>query len=331
MHRLSSAAASADASQSDVTSLGNSLVIGIASSALFDLTESDLVFRTEGRAAYERYQDDHLADRLTPGTAFAFIQRLLGLNDLQPDLVEVIVLSRNSPKSGLRVMESIRAHGLPISRAIFREGLAAHEFMPDFNMSLFLSANQPDVVEAVASGHPAGQVLPCEPAADDEDGALRLAFDFDGVLADDSSERYYQARRSLDEYQAHEATLATQPLGPGPLKDFLAGINRVQQVEQAAADTDPGYHKRVRVSLITARNAPAHERAIRSLEGWGVRVDDAFFLGGIPKTAVLNRLRPHIFFDDQLKNLADPQLGTPAVHIPFGIHNSRGQAAAADA
>lgn len=300
--------------------LSRSLVVGVASSALFDLTESDEVFRQRGRDEYERYQQEHLDDVLAPGTAFPFVQRLLSLNSLGEDLIEVIVMSRNSARSGLRVMRSVKAHGLPITRAVFREGTSSYEFMPTLNMSLFLSANKQDVVAAVQAGHAAGHVLPSSAAAEPGDDGLRIAFDFDGVLASDASERRFQSG-TFDEYTRYEHSNADVPLDPGPLAGFLAAINRIQQIEHEAVSSGKSRSARVRVSLVTARNAPAHERPIRSLEAWGVRVDDAFFLGGISKTGVLNTLRPHIFFDDQLQNLSDPGLVAPAVHIPFGIHN----------
>jgi 5'-nucleotidase len=301
--------------------LTKALVVGIASSALFDLSECDSVFREEGRAAYEKYQEDHLKDTLAPGTAYPFIHRLLALNSLRPGLVEVIVMSRNSPKSGLRVMESIRDHRLDITRSVFREGESSFQFMPTFNMSLFLSANREDVVAAVEAGHPAGHVLPSAARLDPDDDSLRLAFDFDGVLADDASERRFQEDGSLEQYCKYESAHANEPLTPGPLKNFLQAVNGIQELEDARLDSDPKYRKRVRVSLVTARNAPAHERSIRSLEAWGLHVDDAFFLGGLSKTGVLNALLPHMFFDDQLKNIKDPDLSTPSVHIPFGVHN----------
>lgn len=301
-------------------SLKDSLVVGIASSALFDLEESDRVFREEGRNRYAKYQEKHLDDPLKPGTAFPFVKRLLGLNQLQPALVEVIILSRNSPKSGMRVMRSIAAHELPITRSVFREGEAPFAFMPAFNMSLFLSANRDDVAAAVTAGHPAGRVLPFNSSPDDDDTSLRLAFDFDGVLGSDEAERVFQ-EGTLEAYFEYEKVHADEPLSPGPLTNFLAGVNRLQDAEEARAAHDGTYKKRVRVSMVTARNAPANERPIRSLESWGVRVDDAFFLGGLDKTDVLNTLKPHIFFEDQEKNLSNPALSTPAVHIPFGIHN----------
>ncbi|MGR6968109.1 5'-nucleotidase [Streptomyces cynarae] len=298
------------------------LVIGIASSALFDLAEADAVFRERGEEVYRSYQEQHLHDTLGKGVAFPFIRRLLSLNDLSPDdpLVEVIVLSRNDPDTGLRVMRSIQSHGLPISRAIFMQGRSPYHFMPALNMSLFLSANETDVREAVALGLPAGRVLGTGAADESEDQDLRIAFDFDGVLADDASEQVYQAD-GIEGFRSHETMNAATPHDPGPLRDFLASVNRLQQREEEQRAKDPDYKIRVHVSLVTARNAPAHERAVRSLKGWGVTVNDAFFLGGIDKSTIMGVLKPHIFFDDQVSHLAGTSRSTPSVHVPFGKMN----------
>ncbi|MGX1886937.1 5'-nucleotidase [Streptomyces sp. NPDC055287] len=299
------------------------LVIGIASSALFDLAEADAVFREQGEEAYRAYQEEHLDDTLAKGVAFSFIRWLLSLNDLtaaDDPLVEVIVLSRNDPDTGLRVMRSIQKYGLSITRAIFMQGRSPYRFMPALNMSLFLSANETDVREAVALGLPVGHVL--GPAAVDEvdDGHLRIAFDFDGVLADDSSEQVFQAD-GIEGFRSHETMNAATPHDPGPLRDFLANINRLQQREEEERVKNPDYKIRVHVALVTARNAPAHERAVRSLKGWGVTVNDAFFLGGIDKSAITSILRPHIFFDDQVSHLVGTSRSTPSVHVPFGKMN----------
>lgn len=288
-------------------SLENLLVIGVASSALFDLTESDTVFVTKGEQAYRAYQEAHLSEPFAAGVAFPFIRRLLRLNDIGP-LVEVIVLSRNSPDTGLRILRSAAHHGLTMTRAIFTQGRAPHEFMPALNMSLFLSANENDVRRATQAGLPAGQVLKSS-FQDDDDPALRIAFDFDGVLADDASERIYQTG-GLDQFQQHEATNVVTPLDPGPLRNFLAGVNRIQRQAE----------DRIRVSVVTARSAPAHERAVNSLKAWGLTVNDAFFLGGLRKGPILDVLRPHIFFDDQRGHLIET---VPCVHVPFGVANER--------
>ena len=193
-------------------------------------------------------------------------------------------------------------------------------------MSLFLSANGADVREAIRMGFAAGRVVGRAAddghAADDDGGTdLRIAFDFDGVLADDSSERLYQ-EGTLEAYQANESALADVPLPKGPLAAFLEKINHIQRIEDAKHDADPGgYERRVRVAVVTARSAPAHERAINSIHQWGLRVNDAFFLGGIDKGPVLGVLQPHIFFDDQRRHVDTASRSTPSVHIPFGELN----------
>ena len=308
--------------------LERALVVGIASSALFDLEASDAVFRQDGEQKYREYQRDHLDDALAPGVAFPFIRRLLALNDLSGDerLVEVVVLSRNDPETGLRVMRSVERHGLDITRAIFMQGRSPYRFMEPLRMSLFLSANEADVREAIRMGFAAGRVVGRAAddghAADDDGGTdLRIAFDFDGVLADDSAEQFYQ-KRSLKEYQENESALADVPLPKGPLAAFLEKINHIQRIEDAKHDADPGgYKRRVRVAVVTARSAPAHERPINSIRQWGLRVNDAFFLGGIDKGPVLGVLQPHIFFDDQRRHVDTASRSTPSVHIPFGELN----------
>ena len=302
--------------------LERALVIGVASSALFDLSESDAVFRNEGEEKYRAYQRENLDEILEPGVAFPFIRRLLDLNDLSEDerLVEVVILSRNDPETGLRVMRSVKHHGLDITRAIFMQGRAPYRFMGPLSMSLFLSANEDDVREAMSLGFVAGHVV--GPGVDDDGGNdLRIAFDFDGVLATDSAEQVYQ-KSTLEDYQRNEAALADEALPRGPMADFLGKINRIQGIEDACSARDPqGFQRRVRVAVVTARSAPAHERAINSIRQWGLRVNDAFFLGGLPKGPMLEVLQPHIFFDDQRRHVDGAAPSTPSVHIPFGEIN----------
>ena len=302
--------------------LEHALVIGVASSALFDLRESDAVFREQGEERYREYQREHLDDVLEPGVAFPFIRRLLDLNDLsdRERLVEVVILSRNDPETGMRVMRSVAHHGLDITGAIFMQGRAPYRFMEPLRMSLFLSANEDDVREAIDMGFAAGRVVG-RAQPDDGDTDLRIAFDFDGVLADDSAERVFQSE-GLDGYQESESALAEVPLSRGPMADFLEKINRIQGIEESKSLDDPsGYRRRVHVAVVTARSAPAHERAINSIGQWGLRVNDAFFLGGIDKGPILEVLRPHIFFDDQRRHVEGAALSTPSVHIPFGEIN----------
>ena len=312
--------------------LKDRLVIGLASSALFDLRESDAIFRDQGEAAYREYQEAKLDEPLQPGVAFSFIKRILSLNDLsligEEKLTEVIILSRNDPDTGLRVMKSLQNHGLDITRAIFMEGKSPYKFIPALNISLFLSANDKDVREALGLGFPAGRVLESAVVDDEDDLDLRIAFDFDGVLADDESEQVMQSS-GLEEFHRFEQANSITPHHPGPLKDFLVRVAAIQRHEQDLKKADSNYRTRLHVALVTARNAPSHERPIATLKKWGVMVNDAFFLGGIAKDRILEVLRPHIFFDDQVTHLLATSKYAPSVHIPFGKLNA--EALAGDA
>lgn len=306
--------------------LEDRLVIGVASSALFDLTESDEVFRSKGEAEYRIYQENKIDVPLDKGMIFSFVKRLLSLNDLSVDpvkdpLVEVVLLSRNSPDTGLRVMKSISHHGLDITRAIFMEGKSSYEYIPALNISLFLSGNKKDVTEAIALKFPAGHVLSSTIVDDAADDSLRIAFDFDGVLADDESETIMHTTNDLVKFHSHEKLNVMLPHNPGPLKDFLVKVSKIQRLEDEKKLSNSDYKNRLRVSIVTARNAPSHERALKTLKSWGVNANDAFFLGGVEKGLVLGVLRPHIFFDDQSGHLDSASSVVPSVHIPFGIKN----------
>ncbi len=304
--------------------LDKRLVIGLASSALFDLSESHQVFQDRGEAAYRDYQLAREQEPLRPGVAFSFIKRLLALNDLSPEdpLVEVVLLSRNDPNTGLRVMNSIRHHGLAISRAVFLQGGDPSRYIQPLSISLFLSANEDDVHRAVQQGYPAGRVLNTgyEDAFDDQ--PIRVAFDFDGVIADDESERIYQQQGGLPAFFEHETRLVQTPHNPGLLQAFLLKLAKIQSLEQARHQADPAYMPRLKISIVTARNAPAHERVIYTMRSWGIEVNEAFFLGGIEKRRVLEVLQPHIFFDDQTTHLIPTAQSLPSVHIPFGVVNT---------
>jgi 5'-nucleotidase len=220
-------------------------------------------------------------------------------------------------------MRSIQAYGLDISRAAFTTGKSPYAYLPAFNASLFLSANEEDVKNAIAVNYPAGLVLPSEIADDESDIELRVAFDFDGVLADDESETVFK-RDGLDEFHAHETLHVDRPHQPGPLADMFQKLAMMQRMEERAQRRDPGYRKIVRIAIITARSAPSHERVVTTLKSWGVSPDETFFLGGMEKARVLSVFKPHIFFDDQLTHLKAAPGGTiPMVHVPFGIANRR--------
>ena len=298
----------------------NKLVVAVSSSALFDLTESDRVYNECGLEEYRRYQEENIDNPLDKGVAFPFVKRLLSFNDIFPNEqpVEVVLLSRNSPETGLRVFRTIKHYGLNISRASFFSGESPYKYLPAFNASLFLSASERDVKRACDAGYAAGRVLKSEVMDDVMDNELRIAFDFDGVIADDDSEKIYQ-EQGLSAFHHHEASTKS-PLDPGPLADLLIKISNLQKLEMARMEEEETYHRKLKISIVTARNATAHERVVNTLKSWGVEVTEAFFLGGISKDRVLEIMRPHIFFDDQMSHL-DHLKNVPAVHIPMGITN----------
>lgn len=300
-------------------------VIAVASSALLDLTESDSVFKQQGEDKYREYQEKNIDKPFDKGVAYPFVKRLLNLNNSFPDVkpVEVILMSKNSPETGERAFRSIEHYNLNISRACFTSGKPNFKYLPAFNATLFLSANLQDVKEALRNGYAAGRVLNKHYIKDDEnDNELRIAFDFDGVLADDSSEKVFQnTGGNMTKYFEHEKEYADKPLPKGPILDLLSKISYYQNLEKKVAKKDDDYQRLLKTAIVTARNAPAHERVISSLKNWGINVDDAFFLGGIDKSRILSILKPHIFFDDQLGHL-DHLNNVPAVHIPFGIANT---------
>lgn len=306
--------------------LEQKLVIGLASSALFNLEESDEVFRTKGELVYREYQHKNENVILDLGVAFPFIQRLLSLNSIFPKdnpFVEVILLSRNDPNTGLRVMNSIEHYGLNIKRAIFLQGRTPHKYIDALNISLFLSANEIDVNQAITAGYPAGLILKGNIFDIEHDEELRIAFDFDGVIADDSSEQVYK-ESGLSAFIKNEENLANQPANIGPLHKLLKELSTLQKEEIKYQSQNSDYKSRLRLSIVTARNAPAHKRVINSLRAWGIdTINEAFFLGGIEKRRVLEILNPHIFFDDQVTHLEKTADSIASVHIPFGIANKK--------
>jgi len=298
------------------------LVVAVASSALFNLEESDHIFVRQGEAAYRKYQEEHKNNPLGKGVAFPFVRRFLNFNKLFLDLlpVEVVLLSRNNPDTGLRVFNSIAYHGLDITRAAFMSGKPAFQYLPAFNASLFLSANQSDVRVAVDAGFPAGIVLQSEAADDTEDCELRIAFDFDGILADDESE-CINKEQGLEAFKNYEVSKAGIPHALGLLHDLFRKLGFLQQLELQVIRGNPEYKRYLRTAIVTARSAPTHERVVTTLKSWGVLPDETIFLGGISKKRVLDILKPHIFFDDQMIHLKESARYVPSVHVPFGKLN----------
>ncbi len=297
------------------------LVIAVASSALFQLDEADTVFREKGVRAYRAYQREHEADVLKPGIAFPFVRRFLELNKVfterQP--AEVVLLSRNDSDTGLRVFTSIEHYGLGIVRAAFTRGNSPFRYIPAYNVSLFLSANEQDVTEALNHGYPAGRVLPSVANDEEADDELRVAFDFDGVIADDSAEQVFQ-QEGMKAFYTSETEKAKTAIAPGPLGDLFKKLGNLRTLEDEREEQDRNYRRFLKTAIVTARSAPAHKRVINTLRSWNITVDETHFLGGMDKGRILETLRPHIFFDDQQHpHLDAAKAFTPSVHIPFGI------------
>ena len=299
------------------------LVVAVSSRAVFDLEEANAIFDSKGTDAYRQHQMARLDVPLAKGVAFPFVSRLLRLNELYPKQVpiEVVVLSRSSADIGQRFFRSCKHYGLDISRGAFLSGQSPYPYIDAFNASIFLSANRPDVVNAIRAGLPAGLIMPTAAVDDEADHELRIAFDFDGVLADDKSEQVYQQHKSLDLFHQHESDRVDQPHEPGPLKNLFTKIGYFQKLEAQREAVEPGYRPALRVAIVTARNAPSNERVITTLNSWGMNAAELFLMGGIEKRRVLEVLKPHIFFDDQLAHLEPAAQAVPSVLVPFGVAN----------
>ncbi|MEH6716988.1 5'-nucleotidase [Parasphingorhabdus flavimaris] len=303
--------------------INEKLVVAVSSTALFDLTEEHRIFEEEGEAAFKNYQIERKDHPPGPGVAYPFIRRLLHLNKIFPNQmpVEVVILSRNDPEAGVRIMNSAKAHELDITRGVFLSGKPPYPYMPSFNASLYLSTNRQEVRDAVVAGHPAGFVLPTMVRDDDiNDLQLRLAFDFDGVLVDDEAESKF-ADGGLPLFHHYEAENKERPLKDGPLMPLLQKLSKIQELEQIGEARKNSSEKVIRVSIVTARNAPAHERMINTMKNLDIEVDELFLTGGIEKKNFLDIIQPQMFFDDQLNHLEPAAENTPCVHIPFGVRN----------
>jgi 5'-nucleotidase len=293
---------------------GNKLVIAISSRALFNLDESHSVFESEGLEAYHRYQIEHEDQVLQPGDAFPLVHKLLRLNELLPGdaHVEVILLSRNSADTGLRVFNSIQHHGLDISRAAFCGGESPYRYVSAFGCHLFLSTDAEDVRQALEQGVAAATFLPSRSSNTSPD-QLRFAFDGDAVLFSDEAEQVYKSH-GLAAFTKSEREAAKQPLSGGPFKAFLAALQRLQH-------EFPQDHCPIRTALVTARAAPAHERVVRTLRAWGIRIDESLFLGGLNKAEFLRAYGADVFFDDQRAHCDSASLHVPTGHVPHGVAN----------
>ncbi|MFW9616556.1 5'-nucleotidase [Aquabacterium sp.] len=299
-------------------SLNGRLVVAISSRALFDFEEENHLFEGSDDRAYMALQQQKLDEPAKPGVAFSLVRKLLAFNTPEQSRVEVVILSRNDPVSGMRVFRSAHHYGLPIERGVFTRGESPWRYLRPLQAHLFLSANDADVRSALAVGVPAARVLPhAARAAEGHPNEVRIAFDGDAVLFSDEAEQVYQ-QGGLEAFQAHEVALARQPLPDGPFKPLLEALHVLQQAE--AQGTTGGM--RLRTALVTARGAPAHERAIRTLMNWGIDVHEALFLGGLPKGEFLREFEPDFFFDDQAGHVENAAPHVPSGHVAAGVTNA---------
>lgn len=298
-------------------SLDGKLVVAISSRALFDFEEENLVFEQGDDRAYMALQLARLDIPAKPGVAFSLVKKLLAFNTVahaaHPQPVEVVILSRNDPVSGMRVFRSAQHYGLAIERGSFTRGQAPWRYLKPLHANLFLSTHLSDVRAALAAGVPAAQAYPHSAhASEAHPNEVRIAFDGDAVLFSDEAERVYQSL-GLQAFQQHEIDKATLPLPDGPFKPLLLALQNLQQ-----AGTD---HMRIRTALVTARSAPAHERAIRTLMNWNIEVDEAMFLGGLAKGEFLREFEPDFFFDDQTGHIESAAAHVPSGHVASGVRN----------
>jgi len=295
-------------------SLEGQLVVAISSRALFDFEEENRLFEHGDDRAYMQLQLQRLEQPAPPGVAFSLVRKLLAFNTADAARVEVVMLSRNDPVSGLRVFRSAQHYGLPVQRGVFTRGQPPWRYLRPLQANLFLSANEADVRAALEAGVPAARVVPhAARASDAHPQEVRIAFDGDAVLFGDEAERVFQ-QQGLDAFHAHETAHAARPLPAGPFKPLLQALQRLQR--------EPGPAMRIRTALVTARSAPAHERAMRTLMDWQIEVDEAMFLGGLAKGAFLREFEPDFFFDDQTGHVASAAAHVPAGHVAAGVANA---------
>jgi 5'-nucleotidase len=295
------------------TTLDGQLVVAISSRALFDFEQENEVFEASDDRAYMALQLRQLETPAQPGVAFSLVKKLLAFNTAGQQRVEVVILSRNDPVSGLRVFRSAQHYGLNMQRGVFTRGGPPWRYLRPLAANLFLSANEADVRSALAEGVPAARVYPQSAhASAAHPHEVRIALDGDAVIFSDEAERVYQAQ-GLQAFQSHERDHAATPLAAGPFKPLLVALQRLQQAT--------GSGMRLRTALVTARSAPAHERAIRTLMQWQIEIDEALFLGGLPKGPFLKEFEPDFFFDDQTGHTDNASQHVPAGHVASGVSN----------
>lgn len=306
------------------TPIEQQIVIAVSSRALFNLENEHRIFEEQGVEAYRNWQVKHADEPLEPGTAFRFIRKLLRINTLFGDQqpFRVVVLSRNTPETGQRFFNSCRAYDLPITAGAFTSGQSTFPYLQAFDASLFLSANKENVFTAIARGQPAGLVIPTSTSMKDEesDEELRIAFDFDGVVIDDEAEKAFQ-EQGIQGFVKHEQQKRDIPHQPGPMYRLFTKLGQFQSLDAQRGKGDPYFKPVLRVSIVTSRGAMNEERLITSLKSFGMSAAELFLMDGLPKKRVLDVLKPHIYFDDQLKHVESTSDTVPSVLVPFGINN----------
>lgn len=296
-------------------SLEGKLVVAISSRALFNFEEENQVFEATDDSAYMQLQLERLNLPAKPGVAYPLVKKLLSFNNGSQQNVEVVILSRNDPVSGLRVFRSAKSNDLLIERGVFTRGRPPYHYLKSLQANLFLSANENDVRATLEAGFPAAMVFPqSKQIAESHPHEIRIAFDGDAVLFSDEAEQVFQSK-GLDAFVAHENHKVAVPLPPGPFKPLLEALHRLQNAVEAR------HPMKIRTALVTARSAPAHERAIRTLMAWGVTVDEAMFLGGLPKKDFLREFEPDFFFDDQVGHCESASDVAPTGQVLSGISN----------
>ncbi|MBC3809289.1 5'-nucleotidase [Undibacterium seohonense] len=294
-------------------SLDKLLVIGISSRALFNLEAEEAIFQQQGLDAYRQHQLAHENEILKPGSGFALVKALLKLNQLTPGqrLVEVVIMSRNSSETSLRIFNSIAHYGLDISRAVLAGGASLSSYLQAFNVSLFLSLHEDDVQAAINAGIASALLYQlAENVADLEQ--IRIAFDGDAVIFSDEAEKIYQSQ-GIEAFEQHERENAKKPLPEGPFARLLVALSYIQNNFKAP----DGRALPLRTALVTARSSPAHERVIRTLRAWNIAIDETFFMGGVNKSAVLAAFKPHMFFDDQHGHCMHASSVVPTGRVPY--------------
>jgi 5'-nucleotidase len=301
--------------------LSDILVIGVSSRALFDLEEENTIFNEKGLLEFRKYQYEHENEVLQPGTAFYLVKSLLELNkQASKPIVEVVVMSRNSPETGVRVMNSIKTHGLDINRLAFTGGESLYGYITGYDVDLFLSKDPEDVQKVIDSGSCAAALIYAPPSEfNSETSKVKIAFDADAVLFSEDSEFRYKTE-GLDAFQKHESENEKKALKEGPFAKLLIKLSKIQEHLPTGVELSP-----LRLAIITARSAPSHLRVINTLREWGVYIDEVHFLGGLSKDKILATFGAHIFFDDQEAHLGPASKVVPSGKVPYATGSKMDQ------